>query len=247
MKKLIVPVIEGIALLVCILLAILWIQDPGGAYEPFIVAISFVFVVVDFVKRCRSVFSKKKHSKLDIDYENTLVTTYINPNKPSKKSMCIMFYGVTIVNNSEVAYTVKQVLLEYSFHQRTYTLDSHVIPTGLIYSPRSKKDEECVIVHKGEDNIILMNWCNLRTAISEHNVISPGGTLNGSLVYILEQKTPENVAEIVNAKLLVSDYSDNEKRHLISIPQDSIEKGKKTYISPREFSHDKDRGIVYTD
>lgn len=90
-----------------------------------------------------------------------------------------------------------------------------------------------------------MGWDNLRTEIGKHNVIPAGGVLSGSAIFILEAKNIDEVSEVTNLEIVVTDYSGNESIHSLKILDEWINHGRKSVIEPKQFTLDKDGNIVY--
>lgn len=115
MKRLIIPVVEGLALLSSVVFGVLWIKTPDGPYEPPFAVSGLIFVATELFRRYRGkLFPVEKiqnHSKLDINSKNTLIARFISSGNSKTGNMCLAFYGMTIVNTSNEPYTVKDVTL----------------------------------------------------------------------------------------------------------------------------------------
>lgn len=249
MKNLIIPIIESLALLSCLVFGVLWINEPNGPYEPPFAVSGLVFVAIELYRRYRGKLFKKNeivnHSILDIDSKNTLFSRYINSGNSKSGNICLAFYGMTIVNTSDKPFTVKDVILRYTLKGNDYSSISHVVLTGTIYTPLDKKEKNALIVHNNGNNIVLMGWNNIRTEIGERNILPAGGVLSGSAIFVLETNKIEELAEVTNSELVVTDYSSNESIHPIELLDEWITHGKNSVIEPKEFTSDKDGNIKY--
>lgn len=249
MKRLIIPVVEGLALLSSVVFGVLWIKTPDGPYEPPFAVSGLIFVATELFRRYRGkLFPVEKiqnHSKLDINSKNTLIARFISSGNSKTGNMCLAFYGMTIVNTSNEPYTVKDVTLRYQLKGREYSDISHVVITGTIFAPLDKKEKNALIIHSNGDKIVCMGWDNLRTEIGKHNVIPAGGVLSGSAIFILEAKNIDEVSEVTNLEIVVTDYSGNKSIHSLKILDEWINHGRKSVIEPKQFTLDKDGNIVY--
>lgn len=249
MYKIIIPIIEVLALLICTIFGLLWLNNPSGPYEPPFALSSLVFIATELLRRYRKKsFSQKTpsiHAELNIDSKNTLITRFVDSENEKSGNMCIAFYGMKIVNLSAFPYTIKDVILRYHLKGQKFNDISQVVVTGTIYAPLEKKDINALIVHIRDNDIVLMNWDNIRIEIGKHNVILPGGVLSGSAIFILEAESIDEVSEIQNTEIVVTDYSGNESCHPIEILDEWIERGRHSVIQPKIFTSDKEGKIVY--
>lgn len=249
MIKLIVPAIEVLALISSIVFGVLWLRNPSEPYEPPFALSTLVFIATELFRRYKEKLFPQKtqpnHSKLDIDSKNTLIARFISSGNSKSGNMCLAFYGMKIVNSSNDPYTVKDVILRYQLKGKEFSDISHVVITGTIYASLDKKNINSLIVQCKGSNIVLMGWENLRTEIGKHNIIPAGGVLSGSAIYILEASSLDEVSEIQNLEIVVTDFSGNESVHSLEILDEWIEHGKHSVIEPRPFASDKDGKISY--
>jgi len=249
MNKRLIPFIEGLSFLTCLVLGILWIRNPSGPYEPPFAVISLILVATELYRRYGGISLRSKdiktHSILDIDTKNTLFSRYVNNGNSKSGNMCLVFYGMSIVNNSGNPFTVKDVVLRYKFKNIEYSAISNVVLTGNIYSPLEKKNVNSLIIHKNGSNIVLMNFNNLRTEIGKLQILQDGSVLSGSSIFVLELKTIEELAELTNPELIIRDYSGNESIHPLKILDEWVENGKDSFVEHRTFSSNKDGKIIF--
>lgn len=249
MKRLIIPIIEGLALLSCLVLGVLWLNTPNGPYEPPFAISGLIFIATELYRRYKGkLFPEEEiviHSKLDIDSKNTLFARFINSGNSKSGNICLAFYGMKIVNTSNEPFTVKDVILRYQFKGEEYSSISQVVLTGTIYAPLDKKEINALIVHSNGNNIVLMGWDNIRTEIGKHNVIPAGGVLSGSAIFILETNNIDELVEITSPTIVVTDYSGNESLHSFEILDDWINHGRNVVIEPKEFTSGKNGEIIY--
>jgi hypothetical protein len=248
MKRFIIPLIEGLALLSSVVFGVLWIKTPQGPYEPPFAISGLIFVATELFRRYKEKLFPAKiqdYSKLDINSKNTLVARFISSGNSKSDYMCLAFYGMKIVNTSNEPYTVKDVILRYQLKGKEYSDISYVVITGTIFAPLDKKEKNALIIHSNGDSIVCMGWNNLRTEIGKHNVIPAGGVLSGSAIFILEAKNIDEVSEVTNLEIVVTDYSGNESIHSLKILDEWINHGRKLVIEPKQFTSDKDGNIAY--
>jgi hypothetical protein len=193
-----------------------------------------------------SIIKFKKHVKLDINIKNTSLVRCILPGHDNSGNIGLLFYDLNIVNSSDENSTIKQVIVRYSLNGRRFATESVVLLTGTLYSPLEKKDINAVIVKRGADKIILMNWNNLRTKIGERKALLPGGVLPGSALFVLGIDSVEVISRIRNLELVVVDYSGAEAVQEIKLLDNWIEEAKHSLIENRSFSIDQAGNIKYS-
>lgn len=248
MNKFIIPIIEAIALLFAMVFGGLWLYYPDAPYEPPFAVSCFVLVIADLMRRYGGGLFKKKEifTEIFIDTKNTLVARYLSSGSLKSGNMCIVFYNIKVINSSEEALTVKEVILRYQLNDTTYCADSSVVVTGTMHSPLDKKDINCLIVHRSVDQIVLMGWDNLRSEINKYNTLPAAGVLSGSAVFVLETDNLKCVSEIRNVEIIITDYSGNESVHPIDIIDEWLTNGINSVIEPKNFTRDDSGKITYT-
>lgn len=188
---------------------------------------------------------KTVFTALHIDSANTLFCKYLVPKNRMYGHISILFYGLKIANISDSPFTVKDVKIEYTFKGQNYSDISNVILTSSIYLEHKNEHTDCIAINSKGQNIILMGWKNLRNVIGEYNLIPPGGILAGSALFILQIKNIEEVKEITNLRILITDYSNNESTHSFEIKDAWIDMGRSSSINPRPFKSNGKGGITY--
>lgn len=150
MNKLIIPVIEVLALLSSVVFVILWLNNPSGPYEPPFALSTLIFIATEFFRRYkRKIFTPKiqqNHAMLDIDSKNTMIARIASSGSSKPRNMCLVFYVMKIVNSSNISFIVKDVILRYQYKGKDYSNMSRVIPTGTMYSRQEKKDKNLLII-----------------------------------------------------------------------------------------------------
>lgn len=244
MERKIILTIELIALFICIVSGILWIMYPSEPYEPTFAFSAFTFVGTEVYRRLRPK-KNNKHSFLDIDTKNTILCKYMDSDR-KKGHISLLFYGLKIVNISAEPFTIKDIKLEYTYKSKKHSTISTVIITGTVFSPQTKENMNSLIVYFGINQAVLMGWDNIRTKIGEHKIIERNGVLTGSALFILEFKELEDIRDITDFQIVVSDYSKKFSKHPIKIEEDWIIRGKNSFVQPRHFTTDEKGKIIYT-
>lgn len=158
-----------------------------------------------------------------------------------------MFIGLKIVNISEESITIKDVKIEYTYKDKTYSEISNVLITGSVFSHFKKCYEDAIIIYlkTKRDLIVVSGWNNLRTEISKHKLIEPSGIIEGSALFLLDFKDMNEVRKIQNLRIAISDYSNATSVHLIEIKEEWIKTGQNSIINPRSFTNDKNGKITF--
>ena len=152
----------------------------------------------------------KKHHTVVIDFKNTTAARFLLKGNAYNGNIGILFYGIRIVNSIGEGVTLKTVNLHYNRNGKHFSSESHVLLTGSVYSPNNKGDIDLIIMRCGVDNIVLMNWTNLRVEIGKNNILPPGGILAASAAFILDFKDASDLAKLRDLSVSVTDYSGNE-------------------------------------
>lgn len=176
--------------------------------------------------------------KFEINSQNTLFARFVCPHHKKNGKIGLAFYGLKIVNISKKNLSIKEVLVRYTLGGSEFTTESHVLLTGTIYSPLEKKDINAIIVKVGTDDIVLMNWDNLRTEIGKHKFLSPGEVLSGSAFFALDFDTTEAISKLEKLKIVIVDYSGKETLHPISIEDEWIRRAEQAVVENRSFTND---------
>ncbi len=190
-------------------------------------------------------YARKPH-KFEIDSQNALFARFICPNNKKNGYIGLAVYVLKILNSSKESLTVKQVLLRYSVKGVERFTDSHVLLTGTIYDPHKKKNVNAIIVKIGTNNVVLMNWNNLRTEIGKYKVLSPGEVLSGSALFVLDIVNQEQISDLENIKVVVVNYRGKKTEHSISIKDEwltSLRNG--AVIENRSFIKNQNGQIVF--
>ena len=193
-----------------------------------------------------SIVKFKKHVNLDINIKNTSLVRCILPGHDHSGNLGLLFYDLNIVNSSDENSTIKKAVVRYSLNNRRFEVESVVLLTGTLYSPLEKKDINAVIIKRGADKIVLMNWNNLRTKIGERKALPPNGVLPGSALFVLGVDSVEGISRIRHLEIVVVDYSGAETVKPIKLLDNWIEEAKHSLIENRNFSIDQAGNIRYS-
>lgn len=193
-----------------------------------------------------SIIKFKKHVKLDINMGNISLVRCISPGNDNSGNIALMLYDLTIVNSPQGNSTIKKVIVRYILNGRRFATESVVLLTGTLYSTLEKKDINAVIIKRGADKIVLMNWNNLRTKIGERKVLSPDEVMSGSALFVLGFDNVEALSKIRNLEMVVVDYSGAETVQEIKLLDNWIEEAKHSLIENRSFSIDQAGNIKYS-
>lgn len=214
-------------------------------YGIFIVWTNEIDLKKTIITPLTSIVKFKKHIKLDINIANTSLVRCILPGNYNSGNIGLLLYDLKIVNSSEENSTIKEVNLRYTLDGKGFTTESLALLTGTLYSPLDKKDINAVIIQRGADKIVLMNWNNLRTEIGEHKVLQPGGVLSGSALFVLGFDSMETLSKVGKVELVVIDYSGAESIQEIKLLDNWIEGIKYSLIENRSFFIDQAGNIRY--
>lgn len=241
-KKLIIPSVEVLALVAAIVLVVFEILIPTGPYGSFATLCGFVFVVTELIRRYKeqllSDTASASHASLDINSKNTFIARWSAKGEKTTGIFCLAFYHMQIVNSSDIPFTVKDVFLEFTLGGKKVSNISNVCPTTTIFSLYEKKDVDTLIVRDGIDFMFLMNWNNLRTEIGKLNVIAPAGVLSGSALFFLNTDKLNELSEVDDFRLVVTDYSGNKSVHDITIQEEWLAKANSTIIEKEQTGPD---------
>nr|WP_321237200.1 hypothetical protein [uncultured Psychroserpens sp.] len=177
----------------------------------------------------------KKHSFLEVDSKNTIISKYMGGGL-MKGHICILFYGLKIVNASQDSFTIKDFKLEYTLNSKKKSIISNNVITGNVYSDLEKKQLDCLIVYLDNAQIVLMGWENIRIRIGELQILQKNGVLSGSALFILDIKDIDDIRNIKDLAIVVSDYSNNHSKHKVEIDNEWIQRGKNSIVEPKKFS-----------
>ncbi len=205
---------------------------PGGV-------ISVILLAIKIKEK-----TKPRHI-LDFNTKNTFFARFLNKNNKKTGNIGIAFYSLKIINVSDQPYTVKDIIFRYDLDGETFSSISFVLQTGIVPSS-AKKDVNAIIVNKGIDKLVLMNWDNIRTELGSLDVLQPGGVLSGSAYFVLEFDDIEKLWALENVEIVIIDYSGLESIHPISIQGDWIKMGRDAFIQPRPFVVDGESNISFT-
>ena len=233
--------VECTALALCVVFGALWYAKPDGHYDVLFTLSTLTFVFTEMVRRYGK--AKEPHVKVEIDTRNTFAARFDSAGSSLRGHFSLGFYSISVTNMSSSPLTIKDVLLRYRFRGVTHTELSHAVATGNCPSAADGKMTRAIIVNANGKNCVLMDWVNIRSKIAETQPISPGGALRGSALYVTCCRTAEEMRELQDAELVVSDYAGRTSIHPVAIEPVWIDRASNTSLSPRLFSFDQ-RGQV---
>lgn len=242
--------IEIIALGFIIVIILLWINNPSGPFEPYLAFGTTFFLVTDMIrrfnpKRKRILIPPDQHVKVNFNSKNVLFTRFKQKGNERTGNIALMFYGMQISNISDRSFTIKAVNLEFEFLGETINEISHTLITGSIYSSSDKSYLDSIILKLPKDQVIFMDWKNIRNEIYKNRVLNPGEILTGSAIYVLNIKEEFQLDKIVNPRFIIEDYSGNISSHPIRIIEDWKRILKVGYIEPKKFKQDEGSEIEF--
>jgi hypothetical protein len=184
-----------------------------------------------------------KQSSLDINVANVLAVRFISEGNTQSGNVALILYDMKFVNSSDENVTVKKILLRYKLGAKEHSVDSIVLLTGSVASPQGQSDS--IVVHSGTNNIVLMNWKNLRLVISEHKLLVPGAVLVGSAAFVLGTKEVGDFEKMKSLKIVAVDYSDRETVKEIEVQEAWVKGAGNMTIQNRSFVIDPTGAISY--
>ena len=105
--------------------------------------------------------------RLVVDIENIAAARFMLQGTSINRNVGMLFYNIRIVNSSPVNITINEAILRYRARDRQFSTQSYVLVTGTVWSPAEKEDVDLIIMHLGLNNIIMMNWHNLRVVAGQ--------------------------------------------------------------------------------
>jgi len=158
----------------------------------------------------------RKRYKFDLNYNNIFFSSFSAPQAPKiDKCLCLIVYGLRIVNNSDEPHTLKNVIFSYRFEGKKYRAESFVVLTGTI--PES--GEPAIVTSNGLAAIFLMGWHNIRSQLGEYETLQPGGVFSGSAVFLFESHI-NDLRRVKDLKLVVTDYHGTKSSYPIAIQEE---------------------------
>jgi hypothetical protein len=165
----------------------------------------------------------KKGYDLDFSFENTVIMPVASPNTRVNGKTVIGFFNMSIVNNNTFSSTIKEIDLFVKLDNKWVEGQLFNITTGKIPSGKSS-----AICSNNIDNIVLIDWQNIKLVISEGKTLMPGAILKSSAIFLFSQSISE-IKNIKEIKVVIRDYSRNE-----SVKTVKVEK-KLTMLSDKGF------------
>lgn len=125
--------------------------------------------------------------------------------------------------------------------------ESASLATGTVPSAADGKITRAIIIaRQAKPAIVIMNWDNIRSKIVEYRPLSGNnGVLRGSAFFLTRCKTVEELREIEDAALVVTDLSGKQSVHPVTIKSEWIERASICSINPRIFDFDRLGRISY--
>jgi len=188
---------------------------------------------------------RPKSLRIDIDLKNTIVTRFSAPNHRLDGHIAIVFYNLTVVNVSRSSCTLRDLHLRYKIGQIGNSTISHVLLTGQVYAPLEKKLVNAAVIRVGSANVVLMNWCNLRSRIAENAALEPGGAMSASALFLLDTDDFEILKDLKEVSLVLTDYRGRKSTHAVDIGRELIERGVNSVILNGNFKSDPNGDIVF--
>lgn len=185
----------------------------------------------------------RKRYTLELDYKNIIITMFSDPqNSKLDGRLCIVFYVLRVVNISDRPTTLKAITISYKHGGHNYQDESYVVPTGV----PTKAEKPAIALYNDNDSIVLMNWENVRTKLGEHEALQAYGIFSGSAVFLFEPHI-EDIQDIADLSLVVSDFSGYQSVHPLSINSDWLGPFKKGFrVMNRPFIVAGDGSIQWT-
>lgn len=236
--------LECAALAMGAVFGVFW-YTSGTPYDVLFGLVSLTFVATEMTRRYGK--ADEAHVKVDVDTRNTFAARFDSEGSSLRGRFSLGFYGITVTNLSSSPVTIRQVLLRYRFRDITHTEESHAVATGSCPSAADGKITRGIIVNANGKNCVLMNWDNITSRIAETQPISPGGALRGSALFVTCCRTMDEMRELQDAELVVSDYAGRTSNHPVMIESICIDRGASTSFSPRLFSFDQRGQITWLD
>lgn len=231
MKRRTMLIIEIILLVMLLFLCVLYITHPDlRIVETIITGGIFTILLLgtDILRRYSRIKRSYADIKLNIDKTNSLICNYDNGNH--KKLIAIAFYDMNILNKSQFNFTIKDITIEYKLEKTKKTSDSITIITALTDSPHERRKVDSIIIDSPKGGIVMQGWYNIKQVIAKNNILSPGGILRGSCVFILEINNMEQINKISDCKVAITDYNNDKTTHPINLLDYYDKEFSKSYI-----------------
>jgi len=187
----------------------------------------------------------RQNLRIDIDQKNILIARLGMPGHRLDMQIGIAFYNLTVVNLSRSTTTLRDLHLEYKIGRTSKTAVSHVLQTGQVYAPLSKKLVDSAVVRAGSASVVLMNWRNFRSQIAEKAALGPGVPVSGSAFFPLCADDFEALKELREVTLVLTDYRGKRSTHAVDVEYELVERGANSVIQSRDFEIDANGNIIF--
>ena len=174
--------------------------------------------------------------RLVVDIENIAAARFMLQGSRVNGNVGMIFYNIRVVNSSPENITINEVILRYRSRDRQFSTQSHVLVTGTVWSPADKEDVDSIVMHLGLNNIIMMNWHNLRVVAGKHPLISPGGVMAGSAAFIFDFQDPAYLSTIRKLEIEITDYAGYKTRKSIPLNKQWVDQARRQTVSNRAFA-----------
>jgi hypothetical protein len=179
---------------------------------------------VSAMARGASLLSDKK-TRLDVDVTQVVATQF-------RGRPCLLFYVLRFVNTTDENVTVKEIVLRL---KGRHDVDSTVLVTGQVESPKGYRSESIVLQFKSPPkNIFLSGWKNLRPVLGEYKALSPGAVLAGSAAYVIDNMTVDQLRQLTTIEMVAVDFAGNETTKQIDLDPEWLKLSNSSVVE-REF------------
>ena len=203
-------------------------------------------VMKTIVRPVTSVVTFRKNYKIVINIANTTAARVVIKGNRNSGNIAMLFYDLKIVNSLEQNATLKDVILRYSLNGRQVDTESYVLLTGDVWAPQYKKNVDSIIIRMGADNnMVMMEWKNLRMEMGENKVLPPGGVLAASAAFILDFSDADDLEKLKNLAMVVIDYAGNETIKEIPVEKIWSEQAKHQVVENKQFVIDAAGKVTY--
>lgn len=231
MKNIILIIIEILALITSICLGVLWLKYPNCSFDKFTYLTGLIFISTELLRKINLKLIKKEHAKIHINSSNTFFSTLLNDKLGNNKQIVLLFYDLAISNNSNMNFTIKEIKLEYKLNGIVNNVDSIPLLTGTVNSPYYKDGRDSIIVNIPNNKMVLIGWDNLRKKVAENRNLNPGEILRGSAIFGINVETFDDVKEIEDFSIIISDYNGISSKHQIEFQKKWLSMGQNSFIN----------------
>ncbi len=150
--------------------------------------------------------------EIEVDIENVFLAPTFGLSKDFDGCMSLVFCALKFINGTKSDRTIIKVELEFMINGEKRIVDSKYVKTFAL----SEKETNCVCFpnSKGNQNICIMSWKDLKEQIHNNGTISPEAVMYASALYLLSPIKAKDINEIdKKLYLIITDSRGRKYKH----------------------------------